>query len=247
MTKLSPSKETPAGDGKNSFSIANRELFLPYLAPYFAYVLIASFLADRIPIEVNYALRLVVTTALLVWAWRWYVPLRGPKNQYTSIIAGIVFGLAGCLVWVVLLMPFVDPAEGESWSDTGFYLRIVAATLIVPIFEELFMRGYIFRVALQWDQARRQKIKRPFERALDKSCLNSVQPGSWSAWAIGISTVAFALGHNAKEWPAALAYGLIMVGLWIVRKDLLSCIVAHGTTNFALALYVKLTGQWGLW
>jgi uncharacterized protein len=230
-----------------SLAITNRDLFLPYLAPYFGYVLLASFLADRIAIEINYAVRLVVTTALLAWAWRWYVPLRGPKNQTASIIVGIVFGLVGCFVWVVLMMPFVDPAGGDEWSDTGFYLRIVAASLIVPIFEELFMRGYIFRVALQWDQARHQGNKRPFEKALDKSCLNNVSPGAWSAWAIAISTVAFALGHHTAEWPAAIAYGLLMVMLWIVRKDLLSCIVAHGATNFALAVYVKLTGQWGFW
>jgi len=180
MTQSSPDKDTPTGEIARPVHITNRELFLPYLAPYFAYVLIASFLADRISLEVNYATRLVATSALLVWAWRWYVPLRGPKNQYLSIMAGIVFGLVGCIVWIVLLMPFVDPTEGEGWGDKEFYLRIVAASLIVPIFEELFMRGYIFRVALQWDQARREKVKKPFEKALDDSCLNLVQPGAWS-------------------------------------------------------------------
>jgi len=38
-----------------------------------------------------------------------------------------------------------------------------------------------------------------------------------------------------------------MCVLYIIRKDLLSCMVAHGTTNFGLALYVYYTGHWQLW
>ena len=37
------------------------------------------------------------------------------------------------------------------------------------------------------------------------------------------------------------------LALVVVRKDLLSCIIAHGTTNIALGLFAKTTGQWGLW
>jgi hypothetical protein len=38
-----------------------------------------------------------------------------------------------------------------------------------------------------------------------------------------------------------------MAALWIVRKDLLSCIVAHAVTNLGLGLYVRATGSWALW
>ncbi|NTU60611.1 MAG: CPBP family intramembrane metalloprotease, partial [Deltaproteobacteria bacterium] len=31
------------------------------------------------------------------------------------------------------------------------------------------------------------------------------------------------------------------------RKDLLSCVVAHGVANVSLALFVRQTGWWGLW
>jgi membrane protease YdiL (CAAX protease family) len=71
--------------------------------------------------------------------------------------------------------------------------------------------------------------------------INNFEPGAWSMAAILVSTVAFTLGHQVYEWPAAILYGFLMVFLWISRKDLISCIVAHGTTNFALALYVYLS------
>ena len=61
------------------------------------------------------------------------------------------------------------------------------------------------------------------------------------------SSVLFALGHAPHEWVAAVAYGLLMAGLWILRKDLLSCVVAHAVTNLALGVYVQYTGRWELW
>ena len=50
-----------------------------------------------------------------------------------------------------------------------------------------------------------------------------------------------------QDQLAAFVYGLIMSSLLILRKDMLSCIIAHGTTNFTLAFYVKHTEQYGLW
>jgi SRSO17 transposase len=34
---------------------------------------------------------------------------------------------------------------------------------------------------------------------------------------------------------------------WILRKDLISCIVAHAVTHIGLALYVYYFGHWELW
>ena len=225
----------------------NRDLFIPYLAPYFAYVAVFFFLENRVSMTAIYAVRLVLVPALLVWAWRWYVPLRGPNHPLVSVGVGTVAGVVGCGVWLLLLAPFVDPDAGEVWTSAAFFLRMASAALIVPVFEELFLRGYVFRVALQWDRARKSRADNPLSEALDENDIGTIEPGAWSAWAVGVSTVAFALGHHVYEWPAAVAYGLLMAGLWMVRKDLLSCIVAHGVTNFTLALYVQATGQWQYW
>lgn len=228
-------------------AVANRDLVLPYFAPYFAYVGIASIPSDWLPVEWNYLARIVVVPLLLIWAWNWYVPLTGPRNRWGSALTGIGAGLFGTVLWVILLLPFVDPYGGDPWSYFGFGLRLLSASLIVPVFEEIVMRGYIFRVALQWDQARRRWKENALDIALEKSEIGKVKSGAWSVWAVIISTVAFTLGHHAVEWPAAIVYGVLMSWLWIARKDLLSCIVAHGTTNLSLAIYVYSTGKWGLW
>ncbi len=230
-----------------SLRIPNRRLLLPYSAPFLAYVLIASALGDFTSFEVNYILRLIATLGLLIWAWKWYFPIKGPRSPFVSVLFGVGAGFLGLVIWVVLLQPFVSPEDSEPWTTTGFMLRLLAAGMLVPVFEELLMRGFIFRLALQWDEARKAKEDEPLQVALDERSVNDVKPGAWTWAAVIISTVVFASGHNVYEWPASIGYGLLMSFLWIVRKDLLSCIVAHSVTNICLALYVLQTESWHLW
>ncbi len=232
-------------------TLSNRDLIIPYFAPYLAYVGIASLFQNILPIEVNYILRLIVVPGLLVWAWKWYLPLTGPKSLSGSFFYGVGFGLVGLVLWCVLYAPFTEP-NTTAWSTSGFYLRLISASLVVPVFEEIVMRGYVFRFVLQWDQIIRNKIKKQkinsyLLKVLDESNISVVRPGAWSVPAVLISSIIFAAGHTVPEWPAALAYGILISILWIIRKDLFSCIIAHATTNLTLALYVYFTGHWELW
>ncbi len=232
-------------------ALSNRDLMIPYFAPYFAYVGIASLFQNILPIEINYVLRLIVVPALLFWAWKWYLPLTGPKSLAGSFVYGVGFGLAGLVLWCVLYAPFTEP-DTTAWSTFGFYLRLISASLVVPVFEEIVIRGYVFRFVLQWDQIIRNKIRKKtinsyLLKVLDESNISAVRPGAWSVPAVVISSIIFAAGHTVPEWPAALAYGLLISILWIIRKDLFSCIIAHATTNLTLALYVYFSGHWELW
>lgn len=227
--------------------IPNRRLLLPYAAPFMAYVLVASLLGDLVSKEIDYALRIVLSTSLLIWAWKWYFPMLGPRSPLVSIFWGGVVGLVGIVVWIVTLLPFTDPEAAEPWSPTAFVLRLLAAGLLVPFVEEILMRGFVFRLAYQWWEGRRSGQEEALAVALDEKSVNDVQPGAWSWMAVIISTLAFASGHHMYEWPAAVLFGLLMAGLWIFRKDLLSCIAAHSVANIVLALYVLQTGSWHLW
>ncbi len=227
--------------------IQNRLLILPYVAPYFVYVLFASLFERHLSIELNYVLRLIFSTGLVVWGWRWYIPIRGPKPPFISAIIGIVAGTIGAIIWILFLSPFVDTKITIPWSNTAFILRLLAAGLLVPVFEELLMRGFVFRLALQWDDARKMNRNDPFLIALDEKSVNDVAPGAWSWWAVVISTATFTMGHHFREWPASIAFGLLMVCLWIWRKDLISCIFSHSVANIIFAYYVYATGKWYLW
>lgn len=223
----------------------NYQLLIPYAAPYFVYVAVGA-LQGSIPIEWIYGFRLVVVPAILVWAWRWYVPIGGPKSQWVSIGMGILVGVLGTAIWIGLMAPFA-PTEANAWGQQAFCLRTAASTLIVPVFEELLMRGYVFRLALQWDLERKKGTGAALDKTLNELRICDIETLSWSIPAIVISTVVFTLGHQMVEWPAAIAYGALMAILLIVRKDLLSCMTAHVVTNFCLAMYVGATGSWQYW
>ena len=227
--------------------ITNRQLLLPYAAPYLAYVGLASIPRDYLSAEASYLLRLVVVPLLLVWAWRWYCSLRGPRSLRGSILVGAGAGLLGLVVWIGLLHPFVTPGEAEPWSMPAFLLRLASAGLLVPLFEELMMRGFLFRFALQWHRAWQNRAGEPLHTALDERSVNEVEPGAWTWPAVLLSMLAFTSGHAPHEWPAAMAYGLLMTLLWIHRQDLISCVTAHAVTNISLALFVFFTGSWHYW
>ncbi len=226
--------------------IPNRRLLVPYAAPYFAYVALGSLLGDHLAPEWIYGLRLTLVPALLWWGWRWYPPLTGPRNPWGSAAAGAAAGLVGIALWITLLTPLAA-TDAEAWDPMAFSLRLLAAGFVVPVFEELFARGFVLRLAYQWDTLRRGGEREALAAALDEHSVSDVAPGAWSGWAVAISTLVFTVGHNPQEWPAAVAYGLLMAWLWIARRDLLSCIVAHAVSNLALGGYVLATGAWGLW
>jgi membrane protease YdiL (CAAX protease family) len=227
-------------------SPSNRDLLLAYFLPYLAYVGCDALFGDWLGRSGTYALRLGVVPALLLWGWRSYRPLTGPRSAWVSGIVGAAVGLAGTALWVLLASPWTGTG-GEPWSDRDWALRLVGSTALPPLFEELLMRGWVLGAAVQWDRARRAGASAPLEVALDERSVHDLEPGAWTPLAVGISSVVFAAGHAPSHWLAALVYGLAMCGLWIARRDLVSCVAAHATTNAALAFYVRASDHWAAW
>ena len=235
----------PDSEPISNKSVSNYSLALPYFAPYIAYVCILS-LFSGISTEWGYGLAIIVVSAILIRFRRRYLPLTGPGSPFMSVVWGLLGGLLGVVIWILLLRPFVE-INADKWQLSAFFMKLFAVSILVPIFEELLMRGYVFRFTHQWIQQRKVNKEKAFDRTVSDQSINNFQPGAWSVPAVLVSTVAFTLGHEMPEWPAAFFYGLLMVLLWIKRKDLLACVVAHGTTNFALGLYAYYTKQWHLW
>ena len=224
----------------------NEDLILAYALPYAVYVGIATVQGTLLSRELAYALRLVVCAALLLFFWRQYVSLTGPKSRTGSVLLGALAGLLGTILWLALLRPFAADAVAP-WSAPAFALRLLASVALAPLIEELLLRGYLLRLVVQWQQSRRAGEPEPLRRTLDARSVDEVAPGAWTPLAVGVSTAAFTLGHAPAAWPAAAAYGLLMAALWIARRDLLSCVVAHAVTNLALALWVWNSGRFELW
>jgi len=125
---------------------------------------------------------------------------------------GIVEGLAT-----------LSPSARFGWLT----IRTVAATVTVPIAEELAFRGFLLRRLVAAD----------FE---------SVSFQRWTWLAVLGSSVAFGLMHGDR-WLAGTVAGILYASAQKWRGSIGDAVVAHGFTNGLIAVWVLWGGHWSLW
>jgi len=112
-------------------------------------------------------------------------------------------------------------------SPVVLWSRIIRATVLVPILEELFWRAWLMRWVIS---PRFQEVKL----------------GSYSPAAFWITAVLFASEHGCY-WDVGLIAGIVY-NWWMIRtKSLGDCILAHAVTNGCLCWYVVATHHWEYW
>ncbi len=219
---------------------APRDATPAYTAPFLVFV---ALLALERALGLNhlwaYPLRLAAAMATLaVFSY----PLL--KFRFALPAASLGVGLLVFAIWVVpdtlfhyrhhwlLENPLTGIAAGSLPDrlrhSAGFLaLRIAGSSLVVPVVEELFWRGWLMRWLVQRDW---QKVP-----------LGTYRAGSF--WLVALL---FASEHG-PYWEVGLAAGVIY-NWWLVRtKSLGDCVLAHAVTNLALGIYVVAAGQWQYW
>lgn len=203
-----------------------------YLVPLLVLVLTATVAgaASSGPLDPYYPARILAVAG----AFWWY---RGAYGTLTCGRPGmaVLTGLGAFGVWLVLV-PVNAEAGGalrasvvalpSPWAAAWVVFRVVGASVTVPLAEELAFRGYLMR----------RLVDVRFER---------VPMGAASWLAIAISSVLFGALHDAVIAGTLVGIGYALVLRW--RGNLADAVIAHGTTNALLALYVLLTGAWGYW
>jgi uncharacterized protein len=203
----------------------------PFVAPFLFFMVFLS--VEGLFPEQHYLLypfKTILVAVILAWYWRSL-----PSLIPTAPMLSLVVGTAGVLLWIKLdplLVRYDQPLIGrnpfqiypanDAWPLFAF--RLVGITLCVPLMEELFWRGFLMR----W---------------LIKEDFLSVPLGTYRPFSFWVTTACFAAVHG-PEWPLAVVVGLLY-GAWFVRtKNLGSIMLAHGMTNFLLALYCLFTNDW---
>ncbi len=106
-------------------------------------------------------------------------------------------------------------------------LRLMRASLLVPVLEELFWRGWLPR----W---------------LQDSRFSRIPLGQYSAFAFWATAILFALEHG-PYWEVGLMCGIIY-NWWMRRtRSLGDLMLTHATTNLALSIYIIVSGRWSFW
>jgi len=161
-------------------------------------------------------------------------------------IGSMLLGLAVLAIWIAPDLVW-GPRYREFWlfhngitgvarstlpvdlKSNAFFIavRVLESAILVPVFEELFWRGWLMRYAIRPD----------FE---------SVPLGRYTALSFWAVALLFAAEHG-PYWEVGLIAG-VAYNWWIVRtRNLADCILAHAVTNALLAGYVLLFDQWQYW
>ncbi len=125
--------------------------------------------------------------------------------------------------------PSFNPFEffGPTALCYAFLLvRFVGLALIVPVFEELLLRGWLMR----------HMVSPEFWR---------VEFGRVTLAAVVVGTAFPMLYHPEKA--ASLVWFTLVTWLMVRTRNYWDCVAAHGVTNLLLGLYVLWAGAWHLW
>jgi CAAX prenyl protease-like protein len=187
------------------------------------------------------SLQIVVAIGILVYYRK---PL---LRQFPFRVSGlsIVVGIIGVVLWIAACYPqlegrllsifgdfsrpsFNPGVIGDDGIRTLFlFVRFSVLCLIVPVVEELFVRGWLIR----WVESPNWK---------------HVTLTSLSTKALLAASVYGVVAHPMEAVAAFLWFGLVTL---LMRRtgNLWDCIVAHSVTNLLLGIYVLSVGAWHLW
>ena len=217
---------------------------IPRVIPFAIYILFLvagntiAQLFDGFSIDVSwlYLAKVISVIIALAYFWSRYDELRIKPPAQDFIYAGV----AGMIVFVIWIFPYpswlasgrevagINPMLEQMTLQNILWMttRVLGATLIVSVMEELFWRSFIMR----W---------------FDNKDFLVVDPGKITAFAYIGSACLFALEHHL--WLAGLFAGLVYGELYKTYKNIWIPIFAHAVTNGMLGIWVVLTGNWQYW
>ena len=208
----------------------------PYVVPYIAFLLMSE-VGSRLPDAADpfvLFFKPAITLALILWFWRVgaYPELRGEAARIglASGLQDVLVGLGLTIVWVApfVLFPGLRPEPGGEFDPVmagedlvGVILcaRLFGYAFVTPVFEELFIRSFVMRIADVWNSEfdfRDQPIARYTQRSMI------------------VTTVIFTLGHVQWEYGVCVLW-IVLSNLWFYhRKRLAAVMIVHAVTNAAL-------------
>ena len=211
-TVEAPASVTPLFHDRNAAEI------LPFVV-FMASALVASTFSE-VP-AVHYPLRAVAMLAALLLFRSLYLRLEWRFDPLAAA-AGVAIGI----VWVLTQDGDVEKqsALGEALAAMPpaifalwVFSRIFGTTLLVPLIEELFFRGYLLR-------------------RLDSGGI------AMRVVAIATSAGLFAVLHD--RWLLAAAAGVVLSLLVLRQGRLTDAILAHVVANGIVAFWAVATGDW---
>jgi len=206
--------------------------YIPYVAPF---ALLAMFtcidLFYHMSRLLTYPIKTVLVAASLLYYWDAYKQEIRFSFSWLAVISGVVV----FLIWVLTegLYPRIGHSEFNPYELASGYavysviaFRLIGASLVVPLAEELFWRSFALRFLI-------------------KSDFKSVPLGKFSWFSFIFISLLFGFEHH--RWLVGIIAGMVYAGVLYRSKNLFVPILSHATTNFLLGLFVLSSHQWSFW
>jgi CAAX prenyl protease-like protein len=210
----------------------NQRAYIPYIFPFvlFAVCIYTAplFFASQFLV---YPVKTILVAASLIYFLNAYKQ----EIRFTFSWLAVISGVVVFFVWVLPegLYPQIGHSEFNPYElarGYGVYFliafRLVGASLIVPIMEELFWRSFALRFTIRSD-------------------FKSVPLGHFSWFSFILISLLFGFEHH--RWLVGIFAGMVYAGVLYRRRNLFDPILSHAITNFLLGLYVVSTHQWSFW
>ncbi len=225
---------------------------LPLIIFMFLSTLNPNFQGDETaPNAPNHYLWLIIIEVALISVvlagfWKVYLSHFPIQTDYLGYCVGII----GFLAWIGIcslgleraLMTAVghpDLLPERAGFDPYFYFpnnpqftlfilfRFSLLSLIIPICEELFLRGWLVRYVEdpQWETVRLSNV----------------------GWRGCLAVIIYAVLTHPAEAVAAIVWFSLVSWLMIKTGKFWNCVAAHAVTNLLLGLYVLWSQQWQYW
>ncbi len=209
----------------------------PFILPYLLFGFIGLLHGTHpLAIYFTYALKTALVTWVLILFWHRY-PLAWPRPWH--FLGSLAVGLIALAAWVLPYELLTKPENlTTAYNPSEHFenpliiisliaIRMIGASITVPLMEEIFIRGFLQRYLVHQD-------------------FKNVALGTYTHLSFWATTAIFALAHGS-EWHVAIIVGIIFGGWYIYTRSLTAVILAHAVTNFALGLYVIISGKTYFW
>jgi CAAX prenyl protease-like protein len=211
--------------------------------PFFAYMAVLAitdgigrFGFAGVDLRWLYAVKIAVVVSLLLYFKNQYQELTFPgaitlRHWVWSIAVGSAVFVAWInldAAWMVLgsSAGFNPTAAGGGINLALVLTRLLGATLVVPVMEELFWRSLVLR----W---------------IDQADFMHADPARCSRLAFSVVVVLFGFEHNL--WFAGMVAAVAYNFLYMQTRNLWLPVVAHAVTNGLLGLWVLYADHWEFW
>ena len=222
---------------------ADKGLDLPFLSPLVSLILLGLF--SKIftsNFDWLYPVPILFSALILFYYREWYKPLIKNISFLAYASGALIF-----LIWVYLVP--IDQAQNQNffeqiqiaplWAALSWLVfRVIGATIIVPIVEELAFRGFLL-----------PRLQIFCNSLLSQNALLKISSHHSSVistlLALILSSILFGVLHSDVLAGSLAGFGFGMIYLY--RRKLVDAIMAHAVTNALLAIDVVYFGNWSYW